>query len=130
MTLRFLGSARPASVIEAVDAARLPLPALAELGPQVVRLGTVAVLPAIGVTELAATVTAATAGLGTNDDSRPFFGHLTLARLRTEQATLDLIGRRFDAAFVVDAVELVASVPGDDGSRYTTVHRWQPDEPG
>ncbi|MGI9612833.1 MAG: 2'-5' RNA ligase family protein [Acidimicrobiales bacterium] len=128
VTLRFFGSAEPSAVIDAIDATELPPDLLGDvdLGPAVTRLGRVAVLPARGLEQLARTVSKATEGLGTNDETRPFFGHLTLARLRNEQTPCDLIGHRLRALFPWSTIELIASDHASGRSHYTTIHQWSP----
>jgi len=128
VTLRFLGSAVAADIVEAVSTTELvaQLPAEVELGPEVTRLGSVAVLPARGLDEIARIAAAATAGLGTNHDSREFYGHLTLARFRNEGTPCDLLGQPFQSTFPASTIELITSEHSSGRSHYTTVHRWPP----
>lgn len=123
VTLTFLGEADGGDVAAALDGARLPA-AEAVLGPQVSRLGrSVLVVPVGGLDELAAAVAAATEGLGSFSDPRPFVGHLTLARLRGRPAC-GVAGTAFRSTFVVEQVALVASAITSDGATYTTLGEW------
>jgi 2'-5' RNA ligase len=123
VTLRFLGDADPAAVIDRLDAMTMPA-ATAVLGPAVRRLGRgMLVVPVRGVDELAATVRTATADVGEAPDPRPFTGHVTLARLRAG-ARSAAAGRPFTAEFHVDEVVLVNSVLGRSGAVYDVICRW------
>ena len=115
VTLRFLGEADPDQAAAALAGLRSP-EATAELGPVVSRLGrSVVCVPVAGLDELAAAVTAATAGMGGPPEARRFRGHLTLARLR-HRAACGVTGTRISARFVVTQVELVRSVTGPSGA--------------
>lgn len=121
VTLRFLGSVTPDEAIEAL--ARLDATAVdVELGPVVERLGRgVVMVPASGVDDLARAVRQVTAGVGRPEDpTRPFHGHLTLARLRG-RTRCGLIGTRFSVKFRVGEVHLMRSDPGDAGPVYSVV---------
>jgi 2'-5' RNA ligase len=123
VTLRFLGEAEPDDARAALDGTRFPR-AVAELGPRVRRLGGRSlVLPVAGLQALAGAVTVATAGVGKPPDTRPFTGHITLARLRRGAADLprdDLV----DDQFGVEEVLLVRSELSSDGARYEPIGRW------
>lgn len=129
VTLRFLGSADPALVSDALAAAPLPA-ATAELGPAVSRLGrSVLCVPVAGLDDLAAAVVAATVHLGEPPPARRFAGHVTLARLR-HRGACGLAGHRISERFAVDEVALVrshlAGTPGAGGEVrvYETVQRF------
>ena len=120
VTLRFLGDVDdPAPVVAALTAAALP-GARAELGPDVVRIGSdVAALPVAGVDGLAAAVADATAAFGA-PPRRRFRGHLTIARSR--RGRLEAAARTtLRAAWDVTAVDLVRSELHPDGARYGSV---------
>lgn len=120
VTLRFFGEADPGEIAARLEAARLPA-AEAALGPQVARLGrSVIVVPVAGLDELAAATSAATEGVGSFDDPRPFAGHLTLARVQNRPAC-GVAGTPVTARFDVDEVALVASTPSEGGPTYTTL---------
>jgi len=116
VTLRFLGEADP-------DAARAALATLdgnrceAVLGPHVSRLGrSVLVVAVDGLSDVAGAVARATAVIGRPPESRPFRGHLTLARLK-DGARLRL---RVDlhARWPVRSVTLVQSRLRPGGAAY------------
>lgn len=119
ITLRFLGDADPAMVIELLAAASFPA-ATAVLGPTVERLGRRQfVVPVTGVDTLATVVRSATSGIGEHD-RRPFLGHVTVARNRPD-ATSALAGSPIAADFVINDVALVASDLQSTGVVYTTI---------
>ena len=121
VTLRFLGDRVDEGAAVAALASLRAAPAVAEVGPQVSRLGrNVVCLPVRGLEALAAAVAEATAGVGDPPDPRPFAGHLTLARLR-DRAACGLAGARLVARFDVREVELVRSVLGAGGPSYETL---------
>jgi 2'-5' RNA ligase len=124
VTLRFLGDVEsPAPVIDALRAAGAPA-AHADLGPEVRRLGShVLMVPVAGLDDVAAAVTAATAGIGTPPEDRPFRGHLTLARVRG-RARVDLrslAGAALGARWPVSRIALVQSALDPKGARYETI---------
>jgi 2'-5' RNA ligase len=122
VTLRFLGAADRRDVSAALASVRLPR-ATAVLGPRVERLGAgVVVAPVSGLDALAAAVVDATAAIGRPPDPRPFWGHLTLARLR-RGAGCPLLGVAIGGAFVVREVVLVDSRTTPSGPRYVVVER-------
>jgi 2'-5' RNA ligase len=118
VTLRFLGEvADPAPVAAALEAAHLAA-CEAVAGPRVIALGrSTVVLPVAGLDALAAGVAAATAGFGAPVGTRPFRGHLTLARVR-RGSVQHLVGGALEARFPVDDVRLVRSHLGPAGARY------------
>lgn len=133
ITLRFLGDVTDEkAVITALEQAPL-LPAEAKLGPGIGMLGrqVVCVLVA-GLDELAAAVQQATADLGQPVDTRPFKGHVTLARIpgrrRPQRRRSGVgfvrqwLGTPVTGEWPVDAVHLVQSHPGPSGSTYDHLH--------
>lgn len=126
VTLRFLGVADPAPVVEAL--AGLDLPAAdAVLGPAVDRFGRrILHVPVAGLGAVAAGVVQATAGLGQPPDDRPFHGHITLARV-ADRARVDLrplTGTTVGAEWRVDAICLVESLLSPKGARYEVLERF------
>lgn len=126
VTLRFLGPLDdPERVIEAISTVRAPAP-VAELGPAVGRFGSqVLHVPVAGLEELAADAVATTAELGEPPDSRPFRGHITLARVsRTAKVKLSpLAGAPVSGRWRAREVTVVASELDRDGARYSIVAR-------
>lgn len=123
LTLRFLGEADPDVVAAALDGVMYPA-ATVRLGPGVDLLGDRAlVLPASGLDELAATVTARTADLGERPRPR-FVGHLTLARVAPHARMPAVLGAYLRAAFDVTEIALVRSRLGPGGARYDTLGTW------
>lgn len=122
LTLRFLPHAVPAHVAAALDRADLSS-AVVTLGPHVTALGGhVIAIPADGLDDLAAVVVNVTRDLGPVDQ-RPFLGHLTLARTKTDSRCA-LVGQSFAASFVAAALELVASDTSGRGARHRTLASW------
>ena len=104
VTLRFLGEADEDAAIEALGHLD-GRAATAVLGPTVSRLGRdVVCLPVVGLDDLAAAVSSATAEVG-EPPGRPFVGHLTLARLR-HRAACGVTGTPFSLHHPVDEVVL------------------------
>lgn len=125
ITLRFLGDADEADVIEALDGHPLPA-ATAVLGPALdLPDERTVIVPVAGVDELAAVVHEATRGLGSQSERRRFLGHVTVARLARRARPTRAAGQRFTARFGVEEVALVASTLTPDGSRYETVATWR-----
>ena len=123
VTIRFLGSADEDAVSAGLAASGLPL-AQARLGPAVTLLGSqVLMVPVAGLDELALVVNEATADCGSPVDQRPFFGHLTLGRLR-RGARSGLIGATVSAVFAVDEVSLVSSTLTPTGPNYRILRRF------
>jgi 2'-5' RNA ligase len=135
VTLRFLGDVAGATIPPltealATAAADVPGPVECRLGPGTGWFTGVRVLqlPATGVDSLAAAVGRATAPLvPENATDAPFNGHLTLARAKGRRLSVAALGEManipFEAAFPVDAIDLVSSEPSPDGHVYTTVVR-------
>jgi 2'-5' RNA ligase len=118
MTLRFFADAEVDEIVRAID--DCPLSAAdARIGPKVGRLGRrVIMAPVEGLDELAADVMHATALIGETADTRPFNGHITLARMK-RPGRCSLVGRPVSGAFPVDTVVLMESDTRPDGARYT-----------
>ncbi len=109
ITLRFLGDCDQDEALRALESAALA-PAGVALGPAVERLGRgVLMLPAAGVDELAASVTDATSFIGQPPPDHPFVGHLTIARFKRTEPSLDW--PQLDEKFAVAEVCLVESAP-------------------
>jgi RNA 2',3'-cyclic 3'-phosphodiesterase len=128
ITLRFLGEVGdPAEVVDALGGASLSAmgPIEAAMGPAVERLGAgVLCVPVSGLDGLAGAVTRATAEIGRPPETRPFHGHLTLARLprKGRVDTRPWVGQAIGARWPVDQVHLMRSHTDPDGARYETVH--------
>jgi len=123
VTLRFLGHADPADVVDALGSVPLPS-AEAALGPHVSRLGRfVVVVPVAGLDALAAAVTAATAELGQAPDPRGFTGHLTIARLK-QRGACRVAGTPVRTSFDVGEITLVDSRTSVAGPEYTVLDRF------
>lgn len=127
ITLRFLGEVEEVvAVVEALEdlTSDVRAPVEARLGPSVELLGrSVVCVPVAGLERLAAAVTEATASLGQSPEARPFYGHLTLARL-PRRGGVDperWLGSPFEASWQVTKLEVVRSHRGPDGSRYETL---------
>ncbi len=123
ITLRFLGSAD----VDEVSSTLAGLghgPVEAVVGPQVGLLGEgVVQLPVAGLESLAEAVMAATAASDRRLASRPFLGHLTLARVAGDPVE-GVLGQRMSARFPVDEIALVSSELGGDAARYATLARF------
>jgi 2'-5' RNA ligase len=129
VTLRFVGSV--------VDTDEAPLggaltgaaagagPAHASAGPRLRALGSaVWVLPVVGLEALAQRVQEATRAIGRPPASRPFRGHVTVARARHSRALAGLPAGSLSARWGVEELTLVASDLHRDGARYRVVGRW------
>mgnify|MGYP006295228385 CR=1 FL=1 len=114
--------ARLDAVASAV-AARASAPEIS-LGPATEVLGRdgTLVVPARGAEPLALLVDELLAELGLEGDlgprDHPFYGHLTLARRRRGSVPAELVGRPLQTSFVPEAIHLIVSEPGPDGSVY------------
>lgn len=81
-TLRFLGSVEEQEARQAFGRIQAGAPVEVIAGPETGRFGRrVLHVPVDGLEGLAASVVAATAGVGQPVEHRPFSGHLTLARV-------------------------------------------------
>ena len=124
VTLRFLGEADPAAVLDALDGVELPA-THARIGPAVDVLDQrVVVVPVAGLDELAAIVTRRTRDLGDPPPRRRFVGHLTIARLHRRAEPPPALGQLVDGSFDVDEVTLVQSRLEPSGARYETIAAW------
>lgn len=129
ITLRFLGEAEQVKVEDSLQGFRGSASTV-RLGPASRRLGTRAlVLPAAGLSELAAEVGARTAAIGQPPDRRHFAGHLTLARAR-RRVPDTVVAQSFEAEFLASEVWLATSQLHSDGSRYTRLTHWPLEEAG
>jgi 2'-5' RNA ligase len=138
ITLRFLGEVDEAQV-EPLGrrlqecGAGFPGPLECRLGPGTGWFTGVRVLqlPATGLDRLAAAVRTATLPLVPDPahPEPPFNGHLTLARSKGRRLGVAALGEMsaipFEAAFLVDAMDLVASQPSPQGHVYSTLARAQ-----
>jgi 2'-5' RNA ligase len=122
VTLRFLGSVESAEPAVAALAALAGAPGtVATIDGRPVRLGReVLALQVEGLSDLAALVGDAFAGIGRPPEHRPFRGHLTLARGRAVR-TLSTSRRFQRVSFIVRALSLVESHLGQAGARYESV---------
>lgn len=139
LTLRFLGSVERGGASEVSAALE---GAARGSGPLDLRLGGVGAFPSLrdprvlwlgveGPPELTAlreAVEGAMAALGFGHEEREFHPHVTLGRVRrgAQRGALEGLaaaaGRvRLDAACRIDSVELMESVTGPEGARYTVV---------
>ena len=121
VTLCFLGRADPGAATVALSGLRHPATE-ARFEGRVGRLGRDAlVVPVGGLESLATAVADAFRGVGDRrPEGRPYFGHLTLARLKGRPAC-GLVDRRITGSWTVGSVALVASELHAAGARYTTV---------
>ena len=77
-------------------------------------------VPVAGLEPVAAAVVASTASFGRPPDTRPFTGHLTLARSK-QGSVRALAGAAISGRWTVDEVCLVRSQLHPHGARYSTV---------
>lgn len=120
VTLRFLGNAPVPEATAAFETITAP-GATARLGPRVWRLGqSVAMVPVVGLDDLASAVAAATAGVGEAPERRRFVGHVTVARTRARMPTAAL-GSEVAAEFDVEQIHLMRSHLDHVGPRYEIV---------
>lgn len=124
VTLRFLGRASPSAAMAALGSLDHGT-ARARLDQEVTMLGKGVVCVRVeGLDDLAASVVACTRHVGDPPGSRPFVGHVTLARLARTARTAALPGAPVPAgSWLVREIELVRSDLQPDGARYTTVGR-------
>jgi 2'-5' RNA ligase len=114
VTLAFMGDGDAEAAAAALEGLCAE-PALAVVGPRVLRIGRrVVAVPVGGLGGLARAVRAC---LGAEAD-RPFVGHITLGRLGQGGRCL-LVGRPLAAVFDVTEVVLVASVTAPSGARHS-----------
>jgi 2'-5' RNA ligase len=81
-------------------------------------------LPVGGLDDLAATVVGLTSSIGEPPPSRPFTGHLTLARGKPGVSVQSLAGVALSATWPVSEVTLVSSELHPHGARYEIVARF------
>jgi 2'-5' RNA ligase len=123
VTLRFLGTADVEAARGALAVGVYPS-AVARLGPALIRLGRgVLAAPVSGLDRLAASVVAASEGLGRPAEPRRFTGHLTLARSR-DRVPADLAGGSIEGSWPVSEITLVASHLHPHGARYEVLERY------
>jgi 2'-5' RNA ligase len=131
VTLAFAGEVSPDRVEALTDdladaAGRLDRAAV-ELGPRAIRLGpSVLCLPAEGLDAAAAAVRPVVAAVRPTGSSRPFRGHLTLARGRGGRPLprgLYPADLALSCRFTIDELSLVASELDRGGARYRAVAR-------
>jgi 2'-5' RNA ligase len=123
ITLRFLGRVDdPQPVIDVLGAIDRP-PAAVEVGPATARLGSGAlIVPVSGLEELAADVHAVTAPAVPITEHRPFRGHLTVARARTNRKVpKSLEGTPFEASWTATSFTLVRSQTEPTGAVYEDI---------
>ncbi len=115
VTLRFFGELTVDDGVVAgravAEGAAASRPVMAVLGPRVELLGRgVLQAPVAGLEPVARALVATTAGVGAPPGSRPFKGHVTLARARGTRSLAGLAGAEVAGAWEVREVALVASV--------------------
>jgi 2'-5' RNA ligase len=131
VTLAFAGEIAPDRVQALADdlagAVGRADTATVELGPRAIRLGpSVLCLPAVGLEAAAAAARPAVEAVRTTGPSRPFRGHLTLARGRGGRPLprgLNPADVTLSCRFTIDELSLVASELDRGGARYRTVAR-------
>ena len=124
ITLRFLGDVDVDAVGAALDVVDAES-TVARLGPGVDLLaGRNLIVPVAGVDELADDVRTCTSDLGERE-TRPFIGHLTIAKVKPRAPLPAVMGMYVDLEFSVDEIALVSSRLHPDGARYTTLESWR-----
>ena len=109
ITLRFLGECDTGEALSTLSAQAFGETSVT-LGPAPERLGrAVLMLPAAGVDELAESVVETTRYIGDPPPDHPFVGHLTIARFRKRQPSVDW--PRLSETFEVNEISLVESAP-------------------
>lgn len=127
ITLRFFGETEQGEVEDSLRGFQGSASTV-RLGPASRRLGArVLMLPADGLSELAAEVGARTAAIGQPPDRREFTGHLTLARAR-KRVPGTVVAQPFEAEFLARELWLVSSQLHPDGSRYSRLSHWPLEE--
>jgi 2'-5' RNA ligase len=126
VTLRFFGEVDdPGSVVRALHAAAAGLPAVdARIGPRAKVLSRhIVCVPVEGLAPLAHRVVDATRDIGDPPPSRPFRGHVTLARAKGRVRHAPPM--ELDQTWSVSEIELVRSHLGPrSGARYETLERF------
>jgi RNA 2',3'-cyclic 3'-phosphodiesterase len=121
ITLRFLGDAHPGDAIAALTGIAETSPHVT-LGPAVDVLDERAlVVPASGLDAVAADVAERTRHVGSEPPRKRFFGHLTIARVKSNVAMPRALGTLIDASFDVAEIALIQSRLHPDGARYETI---------
>ena len=116
VTLRFFASIDPDELLDAVDGADLPPSPIATAGPAPTALSNrVWVLPIAGLDALANAV---------GPDTRPFHGHLTLARARRPGALRGLPNPPIEASWTVDHIVAMRSELLPSGAVHHELGRW------
>ncbi len=124
VTLRFLGAVDPEALTDALSGLSWPDPVVAEAGPAPVALSRhVWMLPVEGLAGLAGAVSAATRALE-EPESRPFRGHLTLARAREPKTLRGLPAPPLAWRWEVREVVAFRSELGPGGARHHILGRW------
>ncbi|MGE0880121.1 MAG: RNA 2',3'-cyclic phosphodiesterase [Acidimicrobiia bacterium] len=123
VTLRFLGDVAENAIDEVSSAlARVDASSVvASVGPRAGRLGrSIWCVPVEGLAATAAAVNDATIAFGQSPDPRPFFGHITLARMKGRPAC-GLDDRRVNVTWRVGVLHLVRSLTLPSGASYETL---------
>jgi 2'-5' RNA ligase len=124
ITMRFFGNAHPDEVNDALSGVTFA-PARARLGPAVDVLAERAlVVPVDGLDELARQVIERTAHIGEPAPRKRFFGHVTLARVKSRVPMPRVLGAPISAEFDVDEIALVQSRLEPQAARYETIETW------
>lgn len=124
VTLRFLAAVVPEDLTTALAGLSWPEPVRAEAGPSPVALSRhVWMLPVGGLTALAGVVVGATAALE-EPESRPFTGHLTLARAREPKALRGLPAPPLGCSWDVKEVVAFRSELLPGGARHHVIGRY------
>ena len=129
VTLRFYGQVEEAEV-EALSYALAGVAGrnarcTATVGPEVARFGRgIVQVPVAGLDALAGDTVRSTATFGEPPETRPFAGHLTLARARRGGDVRPLTGAPIDCSWTVDELTLVRSTTSRDGATYDVLARF------
>lgn len=124
VTLRFIGSADPNDVADALDGAEFA-PTEIRLGPAVDIGGErVLFVPASGADELANEVVQVTRELGDQPIRRHYRGHVTIARLKKRANMPRALGGIVEASWTPSEIALVESTLRQTGARYETLQTW------
>ena len=124
VTMRFFGELEAVEpVLAALDGVAMA-PTTAVLGPATSLLvPRIVAVPVAGLDDVAGAAIAATAAIGEPPQSRPFRGHITLARLRDvrRSAARRLVGEPVTAEWPVAELHVVRSHLSPKGATYETV---------
>lgn len=114
--MRFLAAVDPGELLDILDRANLPPAPTATAGPAPTALSNrVWVLPVAGLDGLAQAV---------GSDTRPFRGHLTLARARRPGALRGLPAPPIAITWAVDHIVAMRSELRPTGAVHTELGRW------